>query len=202
MIKINILFNIFFLVLYKYQIQIVFLHNSHMLEKVVGSFVMKGLKGVNMDHSEIVRALESCELFRELGKSDIEKIAGLCRGENYRPGEYVFRQGELGKQIYIISEGHVFLERSVDLGPRKGNAIICTLGKGRALGCWSTLLDEPHYLMASATCQKATKIVVMNGADLRDMMLSNIDLGLNVFRKLCFILRDRLQGAFGAMEKI
>jgi len=56
--------------------------------------------------------------------------------------------------------------------------------------------------MASATCQKATKVVVMNGSDLQNMMLKNIDLGLNVFRKLCYILRDRIQGAFGAMEKI
>ena len=155
-----------------------------------------------MDHLEIVRALESCELFSGLGKSDIEKIAGLCRVERLKPGEYVFRQGELGEYLYIIAEGHVFLERSLDLGPRKGNALIGALGKGRALGCWSTLIDDPHYLMASATCQKATKVVVMRGSDLRDVMLINVELGLNVFRKLCYILRDRLQGAFGAMEKI
>ena len=159
-------------------------------------------KGCFMDQLEIVHALESCELFSGLGKSDIEKIAGLCKVETYGPGEYIFRQGDLGRHLYVIAEGHVFLERSVDLGPRKGNAVISILGKGRALGCWSTLLDEPHNLMASATCQKGTKVVVMNGADLRDIMLKNIELGLNVFRKLCYILRDRLQGAFGAMEKI
>ena len=108
----------------------------------------------------------------------------------------------LGENIYIIAEGHVFLERSIDLGSRKGCALIGTLGRGRALGCWSTLLDEPHNLMASAACQKTTTVVMMRGADLRDMMLDNVGLGLNVFRKLCYILRGRLQGAFGAMEKI
>ncbi len=155
-----------------------------------------------MDNMEIIRTLESCELFNKLEKGSIEKIAGLCRVEKYRPGEYIFRQGELGENLYIIADGHIFLERTVDLGTRKGNAIIGTLGKGKTFGCWSTLLDGPHNLMASATCQKATHVVVMKGIDLQDMMLDNVGLGLNVFRKLCYILRGRLQGAFGAMEKI
>ena len=155
-----------------------------------------------MDQIEIVHALERCELFSGLEKRDIEKISGLCQLKAYSPGEYIFRQGELGECLYIIAEGHVFLERALDLGPRKGNAVVAILGRGRVLGCWSTLLDEPRNLMASATCQKATRVVVMNGSDLRNMMLRNIELGLNVFRKLCYILRDRIQGAFGAMEKI
>ena len=155
-----------------------------------------------MDHIEIVNALERCEIFSVLEKANIEKITGLCRVETYGPGEYIFRQGELGENIYIIAEGHVFLERSIDLGSRKGCALIGTLGRGRILGCWSTLLDEPHELMASAACQKTTTVIMIRGADLRDMMLDNVGLGLSVFRKLCYILRGRLQGAFGAMEKI
>jgi len=155
-----------------------------------------------MERSEVIRALESCELFSELEKSEIEKIAQLCQMETFRPGEHIFRQGELGECLYIIVEGNVCLERSIDLGPRKGNAVISILGRGRVLGCWSTLLDEPHKLMASATCQRPTKVVVMDGAELRDIMLRNVGLGLNVFRKLCYILRDRVQGVFGAMEKI
>ena len=155
-----------------------------------------------MDPSEIINALERCEIFSSLEKGDVKKIANLCWVEMFEPGEYIFRQGQLGENIYVIAEGHVFLERAIDLGLRKGNAIIGTLGKGRALGCWSTLLDEPHHLMASAACQKGTKVVILRGADLREMMLDNFELGYNVFRKLCLVLRGRLQGAFGAMEKI
>ncbi len=155
-----------------------------------------------MDHLEIVRTLQSCELFSGLEENDIEKIASLCRVKSYQTGEHVFRQGELGERLYIIADGHVFLERAMNLGPRKGKAVIDILGKGRALGCWSTLLNEPHNLMASATCQKATKLIVISGEELRDVMLNNVELGLKVFRKLCHILRDRMQHAFGAMEKI
>ena len=155
-----------------------------------------------MDHSEIQHILENCEFFKGLEKRDIEKISSLCQVETYEVGEYVFRQGDFGDRIYIIAEGHVFLERSRDLGTRKGNIVIGMLGKGRVFGCWSTLLDDSHNLMSSATCQKPTTAVVIKGSDLRQMMLQNSELGFNVLEKLCFLLRDRIQAAFGAMEKI
>jgi CRP/FNR family cyclic AMP-dependent transcriptional regulator len=155
-----------------------------------------------MDYSEIQPILEGSEIFGGLERNDIRQIAGLCRVETYEPGEYVFRQGDFGEAIYVIGEGHIFLERSMDLGVRKGSAVFGILGKGRVFGCWSTLLGEPHHLMSSATCQKPTKVVALKGSDLRKMMTGNTALGFNVLERLCFLLRDRIQGALGAMEKI
>ncbi|MFC1535151.1 cyclic nucleotide-binding domain-containing protein [Thermodesulfobacteriota bacterium] len=155
-----------------------------------------------MDISEIQHTLENCELFKGLEKINIEKIANLCQVETYRAGEYVFHQGEFGERIYIIAEGHVFLERTIDLGSRKGNAVIGVFGKGKAFGCWSTILDEPHNLMSSAICKKGTKMVVLSGGGLRNVMLTNSELGLRVLEKICLLLRDRVQGVLGAMEKI
>jgi len=155
-----------------------------------------------MAASEILTVLASSEFFRDLEKSDQEKVAELSEPKTYEPGEFVFRQGDFGEHLYIIAEGHVFLERSMDLGTQKGSAVIGILGKGRVFGCWSTLLVEPHNLMSSATCQKQTKVVSLKGTDLREMMMGNKELGFQVLEKLCFLLRDRIQGALGAMEKI
>ncbi|MBW1911792.1 MAG: cyclic nucleotide-binding domain-containing protein, partial [Deltaproteobacteria bacterium] len=69
-----------------------------------------------MGHIEIQHALENSELFKGLENADIEKIAGLCQVETYNAGEYIFRQGDFGEQVYIITDGHVFLERAMDLG--------------------------------------------------------------------------------------
>jgi hypothetical protein len=90
----------------------------------------------------------------------------------------------------------------VDLGVRKGSVVIEALGKGRVLGCWSTLLDMPHILISSATCQKPTTIIAIKGKDLRQMMVGNTELGFNIMERLCFLLRDRIQAAYGAMDKI
>lgn len=155
-----------------------------------------------MEQLEIQSCLESCELFKGLDKKNIEEILDLCEVKTFQAGEYVFQQGDLGEHIYIIMEGHVSLERSVDLGQRKGKAVIGMLGRGRAFGCWSTLLGEPHHLMSSALCQKPLKVVMIKGDDLRYMMVRNTELGFNILEKICFLLRDRIQSAFGAMEKI
>lgn len=155
-----------------------------------------------MNCSDIEHTLENCEFFKELGKDDIKKISVLCRLESYEAGEAVFRQHDYGEYIYVICEGHVFLERSRDLGERKGNVLIAALGKGRVMGCWSTLLGEPHVLMSSAICQKATKVVVIRGTELRNMMISNASLGCRILERCCFLLRDRIQAAYGALEKI
>ncbi|MBW1802086.1 MAG: cyclic nucleotide-binding domain-containing protein [Deltaproteobacteria bacterium] len=155
-----------------------------------------------MNRTEIQEVLTTCEFFKDFEKMDLDKIAALCRIDTFDPGDVIFRQGEFGDHVYIIADGHVFLERSMDLGTRKGNVVIGILGKGRVLGCWSTLLGEPHNLMSSASCQKPTKLVAIRGADLRDMMINNLEVGFQVLERLCFLLRDRIQGAIGAMEKI
>jgi len=155
-----------------------------------------------MEIKEIRHMLERCELFNGLKKTDIEKIADICRVDTYRAGEYVFHQGEIGEHIYIIDEGHVFLERSMDLGIRRGNVVIGMLSSGRAFGCWSTLLDEPHDLMSSARCKKSATVLVISGAGLRRILLEDFELGFKVMEKICLLLRGRIQGAWGAMEKI
>ena len=155
-----------------------------------------------MNRTEIQEVLTACEFFKGFEKTDLEKIASLCRVETFEPGEFIFHQGDFGDHIYIIADGHVFLERSMDLGTRKGSVVIGILGRGRVLGCWSTLLGEPHTLMSSASCQKQTRLVAMRGSDLRDMMINNFQVGFNILERLCFLLRDRIQGAIGAMEKI
>jgi CRP-like cAMP-binding protein len=155
-----------------------------------------------MDRSEIFEALESSEFFRGLDRKDIEKIAGLCREQTFEPGQTIFRQGDTGDRIYIIAEGQVALERTVDLGARKGNVVIGIIGKGRAFGCWSTLLGKSHSFLSSASCQKPTKAVFFNGTEIRALMLSNPTLGFCILERLCFFLRDRLQSVYGAMEKI
>ncbi len=155
-----------------------------------------------MEHDKTIAALKGCEFFKGLETSFVENIAGLCEEQNFRPGEYVFSQGDFGENLYVIADGKVSLERSMDLGSRKGTAVIGLLGKGRAMGCWSTLLGQPHNLMSSAVCQKPTKVLCIKGNDLREIMLGNHDLGFSVMESLCFLLRDRLYGALGAMEKI
>ena len=151
---------------------------------------------------EVEHTLRSCEFFELMETHELSEISNLGKMMTYQDGEYVFRQGDYGEHIYIIVDGQIYLERTVDLGAHKGSVVIEILGKGRVLGCWSTLLDMPHILMSSAVCKQPTKVVAIKGAELRRIMIGNAELGLNLMERLCFLLRDRIQAAYGAMEKI
>ena len=155
-----------------------------------------------MNRTEMEEALGNCEFFKWLENHEISKIADLCRMQSHAQGEYVFQQGDLGEHLYVIAKGQVFLERTVDLGTRTGKVVIETLGTGRVLGCWSTLLDKPHILMSSAVCQTSTEIISFNGSDLRQIMVGNAEFGFNILERLCLLLRNRIQAAYGAMERI
>ena len=150
----------------------------------------------------IVQELSKCELFSSLTKEELEPIASLGRIENYQAGENIFRQGEQGNTIYIIKEGQVTLERSVDLGDRTAQVTIAVLTTGRALGCWLALLKEPHNLMSSAFCNRKTEVISLEGPALRKILENNLPAGFKVMEKLAHILRDRLWGVYGAMEKL
>ncbi len=155
-----------------------------------------------MNAPDIGKILRGSKFFKDLDDSVIQKIASLGEIRSLQTGDHVFRQGDFGENIYIVIDGHVSLERQTNLGHRSGSVVIDMLGKGRFLGCWSTLLNEPHVLMASAYCQKPTQVVSIRGADLRKIMVQEPELGFDVMERLCILLRDRIQAAYGAFEKI
>ena len=155
-----------------------------------------------MKKSEMADVLANSEFFKSLKRSEIEDITGICDTLTCKSGDYIFRQGDFGDQLFIVAAGQVFLERSMDVGTHTGKVVIETLGKGRLLGCWSTLLGTPHILMSSAGCKGSTRLLVLKGSQLRDKMLQNNELGFNILERLCFLLRDRIQAAYGALEKI
>lgn len=155
-----------------------------------------------MDNFEMENTVKSCLLFKNLSHADIRDIIRLCEVRSYKAGDHIFQQGEMGEHLHIIVKGQATLERSIDLRTRKGKVAIETLGKGRVLGCWSTILGEPHMLMSTAVCDQPTQVVSFKGTALRDMMMSNSSLGFNVLEGFCFLLKDRIQAAYGALEKI
>lgn len=155
-----------------------------------------------MDTDGIIRALQGSRFFRNLSIEDLQKVASLCEVVTYDTGQFVFKQGDVGEHLYVILDGQIHLERSMNLGVRKGRVVLDTMGRGRTLGCWSAVLGESHVLMSSASCQKPSTLLALAGHDLRAMMIGNPGFGFNIMERLCFLLRDRIQAAYGAMDRI
>lgn len=155
-----------------------------------------------MQTEEVRSILEACEFFNGLDSGQLAGIIPICRPCRFEAGESIYRQGAAGEEIFIIAEGLVTLERAVSVGPRKGTVPVAVLGRGKIIGCWSTLLSEPHLLMLSAVCRKTAVLLAINGAELRRRMTADILLGFRILEKLCLLLRDRVQATLGAMDNL
>ena len=155
-----------------------------------------------MADPDIQKTLQECEFLKDIPESHLDTIAGFCSIDRYEAGSYIFRQGDMGDDLFIVIDGYVFLERTMDIGSHKGSVVIDAMGKGRTLGCWSTLLGEPHRLMSSASCQKDSTVVRLNGHQIRECMESDTSFGFFMLKRLCFLLRDRIEAAYGALDKI
>jgi CRP/FNR family transcriptional regulator, cyclic AMP receptor protein len=155
-----------------------------------------------MERSEIIHVLKSCDLFGALREDELERISAICGLAEFGPGEYIFTQGSISGCLYVIAEGSIRLERHVDLGGRKGSVTVDRLGRGRTFGCWPVLLGEDYSLLCSAVCTKAATLISIEGGPLREMMAADKGLGFCVLERLCTILRSRMYGVYGAMEKL
>ena len=155
-----------------------------------------------MPNPEIQSTLQACGFLKNISTGHLATISDFCTIDHYNAGAYVFRQGDFGEDLYIIVDGYIFLERAMDIGSHKGSVVIDALGKGRTLGCWSALLGEPHVLMSSANCQKDSTVIRLNGSRLRKCMEEDTPFGFYMLERLCFLLRERIQAAYGAMDKI
>ncbi|MBA7712507.1 hypothetical protein ES703_121484 [subsurface metagenome] len=96
-------------------------------------------------------------------------LATACQIEAYEAGDSIFTQGEHSARLYVIVDRQVLLRRSVNIGDRAAMWPLGILGKGRAMG-WSALLYGPHYVTASAICQKPTRVISLEGTSLRSML--------------------------------
>ena len=155
-----------------------------------------------MNSSDISQVLSRCELFVNLSDEEIKPIIALSQIEYYQPWHTIYHQGQKGTKIYIIKEGQVTLEHSLDLGGRKANLTAAILGPGRVLGAWVVLLDKSYYFMTSAICNRKTEIISIEGHLLREVLEKNLSTGFKVMANLACLLRDRMGGIYGAMEKL
>jgi CRP-like cAMP-binding protein len=155
---------------------------------------------------KITEILRMCELFFELSDSELQSIANLCQMENFEAGDHIYEQNSIGTKLYILANGHVTLERQVDLfNNRKAKVIVFSLieqANRRVMGSWYTLIGKQHIHMCSAICEKPTRIVSIHCSDLRNTMLKNSNIRIKILEKLVLLLRDRIISSYEAIETL
>ena len=101
-----------------------------------------------------------------------------------KKGDYLFTEGNLGTEMYIIQEGRVEILKTVD-GEERREAL---LEKGDFFGEMSVLEDLPRT--ASARAYEDCRVIQINGSTFDQMLRSNPEIAVRMMRKLSRRLRN------------
>jgi len=99
-------------------------------------------------------------------------------------GRFIFHEGDLGTEMYIIHEGQVEILQETAAGPRQ----IALLDRGDFFGEMSILEELPRNAAARAVTD--VKIIMIDGATFDSMLRANPEIGIRIMRKLSRRVRE------------
>lgn len=99
-------------------------------------------------------------------------------------GEYIFREGDLGTEMYIVNEGSIEIAKETGAEPH----VLAVLEKGDFFGEMAILEDLPRA--ASARAVTAAKVLMINGSTFDQMLRANPEIAVRMMRKLSGRLRE------------
>jgi CRP-like cAMP-binding protein len=96
----------------------------------------------------------------------------------FQTGEVLFREGEEGRQMYVIQSGVVQILKRVGADERP----LATLGRGEFLGEMAILNSKPRT--ATAVVLEPASCLVIDAATLEQMIATNAEIAIRLVKKL------------------
>jgi CRP-like cAMP-binding protein len=127
-----------------------------------------------------VDLIASVQLFKGLGRRELEQIAQLVDDVDIPAGQVLMRQGETGAEMFIIASGSVRVERN--------GAFIRNAGPGTSIGEMSLLSEGPRT--ATVTAVEPTKILLAAHREFHQLMDEHPAIRLHILDGLAQKIRS------------
>lgn len=101
----------------------------------------------DVEHARRAAILARTPLFAGLPKRLLNRLAGQLFEKSYAPAEEIFHEGDPGKGLFVILEGHVDVVRETPQGELR----LASFGPGTAFGELALIDDLPRSATARAT---------------------------------------------------
>lgn len=123
------------------------------------------------------------------GKANVNERLFLKFGRLYKRGEYVFREGDRGTEIFYILLGGVVAEKKAG----QMSKILTELGPGQYFGEMAALINQPRT--ASIRVSRDSEIAVIDAATFHDLLRESSNVSLTILQEFSYRVK-------GANEKI
>ncbi len=122
----------------------------------------------------------------------VEDVLFERLGKVFPPGTVLFREGERGKEMFVIQSGKVKISKEV----RGEEQTLATIGAGEFFGEMAILNNKPRS--ASATVIDESKMLVIDPKTFESMIRGNTEIAIRMIKKLS----QRLQEADDQIESL
>jgi CRP/FNR family transcriptional regulator, cyclic AMP receptor protein len=141
-----------------------------------------------MEGDDIPTRLRHLAFTRGFASEQLDRLAELSAPVQWEPDAVIFREGEVGKALYLVEEGRVAIEL---LLPGRGRTTILTVGRGQVFGWSSVFYERPKTTSARAVV--ATTALALDAPRLRGLCDADPQLGYVVTGRLLETVSERLK---------
>ena len=128
--------------------------------------------------------------FAGLGDSTVSMLVGCARNVHYRPGEYLFHEGEAADRFFVVRRGRVALDVHV---PGQTEMVVDTVEQGDVVG-WSWLVPPYRWFFDARAVQEVSAVAV-DASCLRAKCEEDPALGYALMQRVSQVMYQRLQSA-------
>ena len=135
-----------------------------------------------------LEALRKSEIFESLMDDELAAIGKIAHEEIYEAGTCICVENEVATKLYIVREGRVAILINIGRGRQ---TVIDTVTKGGSFS-WSAMVP-PYILTGTAKAIEKTKVIAIDGYDLRDLCRKNCRTCYTIMEKLATLVSARLK---------
>lgn len=150
-------------------------------------FLGRGKKSVR-------ESLRHCILFQDLSPIELRLVENIVNVRNYRQGENVFRQGEVGVGMYIVVSGtvNIHIEELNSATNETRTSHVTQLKPGSFFGELA-LVEHEGRRSATATANDEVVLIGFFKPDLIEIVERNSTAGVKILMRLGEVLGTRLR---------
>jgi CRP-like cAMP-binding protein len=118
-------------------------------------------------------------LFAGISEDSMERLAAVAGEQDFGPGQFIVRQGQVGTGLYVILSGSVKVLRGADE--------LAHLSAGEFFGELSVIDQQPRN--ASVQAAEPTQVLALASWDLLGLLEGDSQLSLNMIKSLVARIR-------------
>ena len=135
-----------------------------------------------------VSLIKQAAVFATLEEEELARVAEICKEQNFKFGQTIFKEGEPGNRLYIIASGDVRISRVV---PGSGEEALTVLKPGACFG--EMAVFDRSERSTDAIANTDCVLLTISRSDFEILLDFNRDIAYKVLWAVVRLLCERLR---------